>query len=416
MRVGAAWASSASVEQNGAKIASRSSPSFSWPIEIQVSVATTSAPATASLGGVEDLHAAAGPAAIARGAGDDRRGRAGSRPGAPIRTCMPARRRPAGRSGPCCWRRRRHRPAGSPASGPLPLPDGLQVGQDLTGVVGVGERVDHRHPGVVRHLLQLAAGRTSARRSRRPAGRAPGRCRRSARRRRAGQPGVHDHRIAAELGDAGREGDLGPQRGLVEEHRDAAGTGERGDQERVGLERVGQVEDLGLLLRAQVVVGQEVAQASCRHRSTGRSSSSGSAATKVSSWAAVTISGGASRSTSGRGALMMNPASSAASDDRGGDRRGQGDAAQQATTPYAGDPPVVRAASPARPGGRPWPSALRQQAVPLDHRDDGQPGDRCHRVAAEGAAVAAGAEQAARLDRWPGRPRSGSRCRAPWRR
>ena len=39
----------------------------------------------------------------------------------------------------------------------------------------------------------------------------------------------------------------------------------------------------------------------------------GSAATNVSSWASVTISGGASRSTCGRGALITKPASSAAS-------------------------------------------------------------------------------------------------------
>ena len=55
----------------------------------------------------------------------------------------------------------------------------------------------------------------------------------------------------------------------------------------------------------------------------------GSAATKASAWSVVRISGGASRSTSGPGALMMNPASRAARTAVSADALGQYDAEQQ---------------------------------------------------------------------------------------
>ena len=66
----------------------------------------------------------------------------------------------------------------------------------------------------------------------------------------AGQLAVDQHRVAAELGDAGAEGHLGAQRRLVEDHRDRLRAGVGARVVRRGLEPGGEVEDLGLLGRA----------------------------------------------------------------------------------------------------------------------------------------------------------------------
>ena len=78
------------------------------------------------------------------------------------------------------------RQPGQPA---LVLADGLQVGQHLARVELVGQRVDHRHARWPRPSPRCVPGRTCARRSPRPAGRARARCRRSIRRGRAGCSG-----------------------------------------------------------------------------------------------------------------------------------------------------------------------------------------------------------------------------------
>jgi hypothetical protein len=71
--------------------------------------------------------------------------------------------------------------------------------------------------------------------------------------------GVHDDRLTAQLGDPGLEREAGAQAGLVEEDRDRARAGQRGEPEPVRLHLGGQVQNVVLLLRGQVVVAEEVA-------------------------------------------------------------------------------------------------------------------------------------------------------------
>ena len=106
-------------------------------------------------------------------------------------------------------------------------------------------------------------------------------------------------------------------------------------------------------------------------------------------------SGGASRSTSGRGALMMKPASRAASATAAATGAVEDDAAEQPAAADAGDQRVVQRRHRADQV-LPHRGGVVEQAVPLDHGDHREPGDGRDRVAAEGAAVAARAEQGRR--------------------
>ena len=92
-------------------------------------------------------------------------------------------------------------------------------------MVAVGQGVDRRHPGVLRHLRQRRLGEGPPDDRRRLAAEHPGGVGHRLALADAGQPAVDDHRVAAELGDAGRERALGPQGRLVEQHRDAARPG-----------------------------------------------------------------------------------------------------------------------------------------------------------------------------------------------
>src|SRR5512133_1481283 len=125
-----------------------------------------------------------------------------------------------------------------------------------------------------------------------------------------GQRGVHDHRMATEFGNRGLEGDPGACRWLVEQHRDRARSSE--GTEPIGLcsENVGEIQDVELLGGVEIVVNQEVSHVDSPATWSRRD---GSLLTKLSSSAALMISAGARRRTSGRGALITNPASSAAS-------------------------------------------------------------------------------------------------------
>ncbi len=82
-----------------------------------------------------------------------------------------------------------------------------------------------------------------------------------------GAGAVDDQRVAAQLGDAGRERHPGAQRRLVEDDGDGARPGQRLVREPVGLEPGGQRQHLGLLGRGQVVVAQEVPRPGCARSS-----------------------------------------------------------------------------------------------------------------------------------------------------
>src|SRR6185295_3106255 len=112
------------------------------------------------------------------------------------------------------------------------------------------------------------------------------------------------------LGNGGFEGDPGPRRRLVKQHRHCAWSSEGPQPVGLGLERVGEIEDRELLSGAEIVVDEEVSH---QDSSAVCSSRDGSTLTKLSSSAALMISAGASRTTSGRGALITKPAASAAS-------------------------------------------------------------------------------------------------------
>src|SRR5699024_2303392 len=116
---------------------------------------------------------------------------------------------------------------------------------------------------------------------------------------------VDDHRVAAELGDPGGEGELGAQRRLVEDDRHGLRTGERLDEVTLGLEPRGEVEDALLLLRVQVVVREEVSGHGCSCAACSRMP--GRAPTNPASCSVVMVSGGARRSVSGATGLRMYP-------------------------------------------------------------------------------------------------------------
>ena len=115
----------------------------------------------------------------------------------------------------------------SPASSPLCSRIGEQVGQQLAGVEVVGERVDHRDAGVRPPSPRGWPGRRCATRSAGLAAQDPGHVGDRLAHADAGQRAVDQHRVAPELGDAGRERRLGAQGRLVEDHRDGDRAGER---------------------------------------------------------------------------------------------------------------------------------------------------------------------------------------------
>ena len=141
----------------------------------------------------------------------------------------------------------------------LVLADRQQIRQQLAGVEVVGQRVDDGHPGAGGHLLEprLRVGAPDDRRHH-PLEHARG----VGGRLLASQLAVRgrdDERAAAEVGDADGEAHPGAGRRLVEDHRDGLRARERRAAPAVGLDQLGEVEDLGLLRRGEVVVAQEVA-------------------------------------------------------------------------------------------------------------------------------------------------------------
>src|SRR6185503_9643858 len=99
---------------------------------------------------------------------------------------------------------------------------------------------------------------------------------------------VDDHRVPAQLGDADLERDSGAQRLLLEDDGHGATPSQWPVRvETVRLEPGGQVEHLGLLGRAEVVVAQEVSG----HEAPPASRAAGRAARNAAAWSAERMSG-----------------------------------------------------------------------------------------------------------------------------
>ena len=275
----------------------------------------------------------------------------------------------------------------------LVLADGQQVGQQLARVEVVGERVDHRDTGVLGHLLEVGL-RVGAPHDRRGlATEDPGdvvrpthgrRCRRAGRRPASG--GRRARRCPAAKDDWVRRVCLSKIIATV--RGPASGFASYGAVLELGRE----VEDLGLLGRGQVVVGQEVAGHASSVRGIAASRIAGQAESSALTSSSVTTSGGASRIRSGVGLLMMKPRCLGGRGDGGGDVGAQVETDQQPLAAHLGDPRV---------GGEAVAELLTEhggvleQVLGLDGPDHCEGGRAGHRVAAEGGAVVAGLEQVA---------------------
>ena len=154
--------------------------------------------------------------------------RDGSKPsGELITTCMPAVAPASSQELPMLQAPSPTKATCTPRQAALVLLDREQVGQQLAGVEVVGEGVDDRHAGVLRHLVELGLGVGAPHdRGRLPA-EDPGDVGHRLAHADPGEATVDGHREAAQLGDAGGERGLGTQGRLVEDQRDGAGTGER---------------------------------------------------------------------------------------------------------------------------------------------------------------------------------------------
>ena len=109
-----------------------------------------------------------------------------------------------------------------PASAALRLEHGEQVGEDLAGVVVVGEGVDDGDAGVRRHLLEAGLGERAPHHGGRLGAEDAGDVGHRLAHADAGEPAVDHHREAAETGHGADERHLGAQGGLVEEDRHGA--------------------------------------------------------------------------------------------------------------------------------------------------------------------------------------------------
>src|SRR5690606_5111874 len=195
----------------------------------------------------------------------------------------------------------------------LRLPHGLQVGEDLAGVELVGEGVDDGHGGAGGHLLDALLPRRPPHDGADLALQDAGGVGDGLAAAELAGARVHHQGVAAELGDAHGEGDPGPGGRLVEQHRDGPRALQRPEPEAVLLHLGGQVQHLGLLGGAQVVVTEEV-PGHAHPPSSGAAASriAGSASVNDRACSSVRISGGASRSATGATALTRKPASRAA--------------------------------------------------------------------------------------------------------
>ena len=177
-------------------------------------------------------------------------------------------------------------------------------------------------------------GRTSATRSRRRSGTARGRCPPASRRGRAGYCGRRPRRRGRRVGRCRPRTRTGCASSSCRRSPRRRAGRQRAPAERVLLQLGGQRQHLGLLVRCQVVVAQEVlVRSEASPLSAAVSRIAGSAVRKLVDLGSVMISGGASRMTSGAAALTRKPASRAAVSTALALRGGQHDAAQQPAAP-----------------------------------------------------------------------------------
>ena len=140
------------------------------------------------------------------------------------------------------------------------LRDGEQVGEHLTGVELVGQRVDDRAGGVFRHLFDAVLTERSPDDA---VGHAGEHSRSVGDRLAAAQLGtglVDDQRIPAEFRHADGEAGTGAGGGLVEQHGDGLGAGERLTVEAVLAEFHAEFQNLLLFGMVDVVVTQHMAK------------------------------------------------------------------------------------------------------------------------------------------------------------
>ena len=248
------------------------------------------------------------------------------------------------------------------------------------------------HAGVLGHLLEVGLGVGAPHDRPRPGGRAPGRRRATdSRTPMPASAAVDEHRVAAELGDAGGEGRLGAQRRLVEDHRDRPRAGERLGvvRRRLELERRG---------RGPAPARPGVRSSSARKC---RSASSPIASSRMRR------PGGQERVGVVVGEHQRrrepDPVGRGVVDDEAGlparRRRPRRTTSAARSRPISRPSPrtSVTRGSAARPSRSFWPSTVTCSSRPvvLDGADHGERGGAGDRVAAERGAVVAGLEQLA---------------------
>ncbi|CFE83695.1 Uncharacterised protein [Mycobacterium tuberculosis] len=186
------------------------------------------------------------------------------------------------------------------AQRPLAFGDGLQVGQHLTRMELIGERVDHGHRRDRRHGVQPLLAEGSPDDGIDVAGQHLCGVLQGFVAAQLGAAAVDDDGMPAQLRDAQLEGEPGAGGVLVEDDRHPARPLQGTTANRVFLQLGRELEHLGLFGRGQIVVAQEMPD---HGAPTARSRIAGKAATKPSSCASAMISGGANRMTSGAAAL-----------------------------------------------------------------------------------------------------------------
>ena len=147
------------------------------------------------------------------------------------------------------------------------LRDGEEVGEHLAGMEIIGQSIDDRHRGILRHffhtVLPISAPHDGVCHARKhPRG--------VSNRLATAQLGaglVDDQRVAAQLGNADGEAGASASAVFVEKHSHSLRAGKRLGIETVFAELHAQFEDLLLLFMGDVVIAKHVTQLMCHESS-----------------------------------------------------------------------------------------------------------------------------------------------------